>query len=80
MQETYLHRRSVGPSQLSSLTRLDRIGTEEDMVRFIFRASSTTNFTKGGLILYLATRAGAYVNGNLTITDGGRTGMFPSTY
>jgi len=65
MQEAYLHRRSVGPSHLSSITPLDRIGTEEDM---------------GGLILYLATRAGAYVNGNLTITDGGRMGMFPSTY
>ncbi|KAF8578953.1 NAD(P)-binding protein [Ramaria rubella] len=34
----------------------------------------------GGLILYLATRAGAYVNGNVSITDGGRIAAFPATY
>ncbi|TFK50005.1 NAD-P-binding protein [Heliocybe sulcata] len=34
----------------------------------------------GGLALFLASRAGAYVNGTLHISDGGRLGMFSSTY
>ncbi|GJJ08195.1 hypothetical protein Clacol_002403 [Clathrus columnatus] len=34
----------------------------------------------GGLVLYLATRAGAYVSGNVSLTDGGRLGLFPATY
>ncbi|KAF8515280.1 short chain dehydrogenase/reductase [Gautieria morchelliformis] len=33
-----------------------------------------------GLILYLATRAGAYLNGNVTICDGGTVGVHPATY
>ncbi|KAF8515282.1 NAD-P-binding protein [Gautieria morchelliformis] len=43
----------------------ERLGSVEDM---------------GGLILYLASRAGGYVNGNVSITDGGRLGLFSSTY
>ncbi|EPQ54337.1 NAD P-binding protein [Gloeophyllum trabeum ATCC 11539] len=34
----------------------------------------------GGLALFLASRAGAYVNGTLHISDGGRLGLFSSTY
>lgn len=33
----------------------------------------------GGTILYLASRAGAYLNGNITLIDGGRLGTFPAT-
>lgn len=33
----------------------------------------------GGTILYLASRAGAYCNGNIMLVDGGRLGKFPST-
>ncbi|KAF8585190.1 NAD(P)-binding protein [Ramaria rubella] len=42
-----------------------RLGTEQDM---------------GGLILYLASQTGAYVNGNVSVTDGGRLGMLSATY
>ncbi|KZT37285.1 NAD(P)-binding protein [Sistotremastrum suecicum HHB10207 ss-3] len=33
-----------------------------------------------GLILYLGSRAAAYTNGTVFLTDGGRLGLFPSTY
>lgn len=33
-----------------------------------------------GPILYLASRAGAYCNGNCVITDGGRLSVTPATY
>jgi len=42
-----------------------RVGTEEDMA---------------GAILFLASRAGAYVNGNVIVIDGGRLSNLPSTY
>lgn len=33
-----------------------------------------------GLILFLVGRGGAYVNGTVQVTDGGRMGVFPGTY
>jgi NAD(P)-dependent dehydrogenase (short-subunit alcohol dehydrogenase family) len=42
---------------------LGRMGDELDMA---------------GQILYLASRAGAYCNGNTILIDGGRLGNFPS--
>jgi len=42
-----------------------RSGTEEDMA---------------GTILFLTSRAGAYLSGNVVVTDGGRLGGLPSTY
>lgn len=44
---------------------MQRVGTEEDMA---------------GLILYLVSRAGAYVTGTVMLSDGGRLATRPSTY
>lgn len=33
-----------------------------------------------GVILFLASRAGGYINGNVLLTDGGRLGILPGTY
>jgi NAD(P)-dependent dehydrogenase (short-subunit alcohol dehydrogenase family) len=33
-----------------------------------------------GVILWLCSRAGAYINGNVVVTDGGRLGVYPSSY
>lgn len=46
-----------------SIVPLGRMGDETDMA---------------GQILYLASRAGAYLNGNTIVVDGGRLGTFPS--
>jgi NAD(P)-dependent dehydrogenase (short-subunit alcohol dehydrogenase family) len=42
-----------------------RTGTDEDIA---------------GAILYMASKAGAYLNGSVIVVDGGRLGMLPSTY
>lgn len=33
-----------------------------------------------GAMLFLASRAGAYINGNVLLTDGGRLSVLPATY
>lgn len=43
----------------------ERAGSEEDMA---------------GIILYLASRAGAYINGIVMLVDGGKLATIPDTY
>jgi hypothetical protein len=31
-------------------------------------------------VMWIASRAGAYLNGNVTVLDGGRVSQLPSTY
>lgn len=49
----------------ASVIPATRTGVEEDMV---------------GTVMYLASRAGAYLNGNITVLDGGRVSLLPGTY
>lgn len=60
---------NVNPTQEGALPSeqipLTRIGTEEDMA---------------GTALYLASPAGAYLDGNIIITDGGRLSVTPASY
>lgn len=50
---------------LKSIIPEERPGDEQDIA---------------GAILFLVSRAGAYINGNVLVTDGGRLGVVPSTY
>ncbi|KAI0967390.1 hypothetical protein F4678DRAFT_446540 [Xylaria arbuscula] len=42
------------------------------------RAGDTEDIA--GAILFLASKAGAFINGNVLVTDGGRLGVIPSSY
>ena len=75
-KEVYADLTTVYPSEMSggligdgvfpkSKIPLQRTGTAEDMA---------------GCILFLTSRAGAYSNGNVMVTDGGRLSQMPSTY
>ncbi|TRM56941.1 hypothetical protein BD626DRAFT_412771 [Schizophyllum amplum] len=55
----------LSPDVLAQAVPLRRVGTEEDMA---------------GTILFLASRAAAYVNGAVWLVDGGRVGSLPSNY
>lgn len=48
-----------------SVIPLERTGTEEDMA---------------GVILFLTSRAGAYLTGTVLLVDGGRLSLMPATY
>jgi NAD(P)-dependent dehydrogenase (short-subunit alcohol dehydrogenase family) len=49
----------------ASVIPAERTGNEEDVA---------------GAVLYMASRAGAYLNGSVIVVDGGRLGVLPSTY
>jgi len=34
----------------------------------------------GGLMLYMASRAGAFLNGSVMVVDGGKLATMPATY
>jgi len=56
---------SLGKTIAKEFIPLQRVGTEEDMA---------------GAILFLTSKAGAYVTGNVMLIDGGRLSNLPSTY
>ena len=48
-----------------SLIPAERMGNTDDVI---------------GTVLYMASTAGAYMNGNVTVLDGGRITQLPGTY
>jgi NAD(P)-dependent dehydrogenase (short-subunit alcohol dehydrogenase family) len=77
----------LSSSALGEEVPLRRVGTEE--VMYLLLATSYWSsladrklcYLKdmAGAILYMASRAGAYVNGAVWLVDGGRAGSFSST-
>ncbi|KAI1100625.1 NAD(P)-binding protein [Jackrogersella minutella] len=65
------------PSEMSAPIIEGGGGVGKDMIP-LARAGDEKDL--GGTILYLASRAGAYCNGTLIVTDGGRLTKFPSTF
>ncbi|KAI0179856.1 NAD(P)-binding protein [Hypoxylon sp. FL1284] len=61
----FMQKRYDGQEIPKSLVPEQRFGDSKDMA---------------GAVLYLVSRAGAYINGNVLVTDGGRLGVLPSTY
>ena len=53
----------VGGKFLKSMCPLQRAGDEQDMA---------------GLVLFLTSRAGAYLSGSVVVSDGGRLVVLPS--
>ncbi|OTA91872.1 hypothetical protein M434DRAFT_75448 [Hypoxylon sp. CO27-5] len=64
------------PSEMSAPI-IQKGGIGKDMIP-LERAGDELDM--GGAILYLASRAGAYCNGTVIVTDGGRLTTFPSTF
>ncbi|KAH6647411.1 hypothetical protein BKA67DRAFT_523403 [Truncatella angustata] len=64
------------PSEMSAPI-IEKGGIGKDMIP-LARAGDESDM--GGTVLYLASRAGAYCNGTVIVSDGGRLGMFPSTF
>ncbi|KAI2628568.1 NAD(P)-binding protein [Hypoxylon sp. NC1633] len=64
------------PSEMSAPI-IERGGIGKDMVP-LEKAGDEKDM--GGAIIYLASRAGAYCNGAIIVTDGGRLTTFPSTF
>lgn len=62
------------PSEMTK-TRGNRFGTGEVPQGRMGRAEDV-----GGVVLFLVGRGGAYVNGMVQVTDGGRMGVFPGSY
>jgi NAD(P)-dependent dehydrogenase (short-subunit alcohol dehydrogenase family) len=62
------------------------MGKKTKETRHVFPASDIPEQRMGdeqdvaGAILFLASRAGAYCNGNLLVTDGGRLSVTPATF
>ncbi|KAK1227331.1 hypothetical protein PQX77_009653 [Marasmius sp. AFHP31] len=65
MTSSQMRNVKLDPATLATTVPLQRTGTEEEMA---------------GTILFLASRAGAYVNGAVWLVDGGRVGTVASSY
>ncbi|KAF2116322.1 short-chain dehydrogenase/reductase [Lophiotrema nucula] len=67
------------PSEMTS-GMMNQIGDKKWPKDFIPEQRAGDIEDMAGAILFLVGRAGAYVNGNVLVTDGGRLSIIPSTY
>lgn len=65
MADPYIEHITGSSGFPKSMIPAERPGAPEDMA---------------GAILYLTSKAGAYLHGNVLVTDGGRLSVLPSTY
>lgn len=69
----------VYPSELTTglIKQLDDANWPREMIPER-RAGDSEDIT--GAILFLVSRAGSYINGNILVSDGGRLGVVPASY
>lgn len=76
----------LGPTAYVDSVPLKRAGTEEvrpfadGCIENPVRRPTNVFQEMAGAILFLASRAGAYVNGAVWLVDGGRIGSVPSSH
>lgn len=72
----------LDPDVLVDSIPLRRVGTPEVLtyISYFLRADVDMMKDMAGAIIFLASRAGAYVNGAVWMVDGGRIGCVPSSY
>jgi NAD(P)-dependent dehydrogenase (short-subunit alcohol dehydrogenase family) len=63
---------------IGSLPKSDKAGQIDEKV--IPAGRTGTDEDVAGAVLYMASKAGSYLNGSVIVMDGGRLGMLPSTY
>ncbi|ETS87428.1 hypothetical protein PFICI_01256 [Pestalotiopsis fici W106-1] len=67
------------PSEMTTevIEHQDKVGWAKD---FVPEERAGDQEDLAGAVLFLVSRAGAYINGNVLVTDGGRLGVLPGTY
>jgi NAD(P)-dependent dehydrogenase (short-subunit alcohol dehydrogenase family) len=75
-------RGTVYPSEMSTPLSGVKDATEDGSIdaKIIPETRTGKEDDMAGVMLFLASKAGAYNNGCVIVTDGGRLGVLPSTY
>jgi NAD(P)-dependent dehydrogenase (short-subunit alcohol dehydrogenase family) len=68
----------LNPFKISKEKALSEVGAFARSYQPAERAGGETDIA--GIILYLASRAGSFVNGSVMLVDGGKTATMPATY
>lgn len=73
---------AVYPSEMTTQTiaKIESLSPEEKAFRVGPLGRPGKPEDMAGCILWLASKAGAWLDGNVVVTDGGKIGIVPSTY